>query len=72
MSMQVIIIKFTHAWGLQFISEYDLKPLQQIFLTDSNVNFPFDNNFLYQLFCNFDLKMSNIGRQLTFPYKGFQ
>ena len=45
-----------------FISDYDLKPLQQIFSIDSNVDLPCNNDFLYQLFGNYDLKMSKIGR----------
>ena len=61
--------------------DYDLSAImtwnvpRQIFCIDSNVNFPSDNGFLYQLFCNgcprimifyinffdeYDLKMSKI------------
>ena len=32
----------------------------------SNVNLPCDDDFLYQFFSNYDLKISKIGKQLTF------
>ena len=44
--------------GLQFICDYNLKPLWLILPTDSNVNFSCDKDFLYTFFSNYDLKMS--------------
>ena len=54
----------THTQGLQFIGNYNLKLLQQIFPIDSNDNLPCDNDFLYWIFGDYDLKMS---KWLTFP-----
>ena len=42
------------------LSAIDLKPLLQIFSTESKVNFPCGNNFLYQFFGNYNLKMKKI------------
>ena len=47
---------------------YDSKPLQQIFPIDNNVNLPC-GELLYWFFGSYDLKISKIGRQLTFLYK---
>ena len=38
------------AQELQFIGNYDLKPLWQIFSIDSHVNLPCGENFLYKFF----------------------
>ena len=46
--------------GVQVISNNDLKPLWQMFSIDSNINFPSDNDFLYQFFGNYNLKMSKL------------
>ena len=50
MSYNLNITYYTHARGLPFIGDYDLKPLQQLFSIDSNVNLPRDNYFLYRYF----------------------
>ena len=47
--LYILCIMYTHARGLRSIGDYNLKPPQQIFSIDSNVNLPCDNNFIYWL-----------------------
>ena len=54
-------------WGLWFISDFNLKPPQQIFPIDNNVNLPYETNFLYHFFCDYDLKMSKTVGDECFP-----
>ena len=56
--------------GLWFIGIFDLKPPWQIFFIDSNVNLPFENNFLYQFFESLWLengRLSNFAKHFC-PY----
>ena len=46
--------------GLQFIGDYGLKPLWQIFPIGSNVHLPCDNDFLNQFLGDYDFKMRRI------------
>ena len=49
-----------------FISNYNLKPLWQIFLTDSNVNLICDNDFLYWFFSA--IMTWEWAKAIIFPY----
>ena len=44
------VFRYTYPQGLWFISDYNLKPAQQIFSIDNYVNLTSDTNFLYCIF----------------------
>ena len=58
-------------YGLQFISTYDFKPPWQYSPLTAMLICPVIMIFYIYLFWWYNLKMSKIGEQLTFPYKGF-